>query len=267
MSNELSAWWELARVVEHKFIAEIRTFTNDMWKEDTVTINLLRRVRDALDEVVVEGYADRVATTARLFKADGSIEERYGDAAILVRIDYRDGHTLNGVAFYEAKLRHWTDPKIPEAKKKQLQKMHSNLWNGHLVIFDRERVEIPVAGIAQGPLWWEDHPRIGVVTRLAPVTNAITMPLGPVLQSAKLDTSLYKFGTAWSSQIVLRNLQGLDLDHDEDVLEESTGYADKKEVPKHVLAVGVKYGPGTPTLPDVNIARFTEVDADQRRRG
>jgi hypothetical protein len=34
-----------------------------------------------------------------------------------------------------------------------------------------------------------------------------------------------------------------------------------------VLAVGVKYGPGTPTLPDVNIARFTEVDADQRRRG
>jgi hypothetical protein len=82
----------------------------------------------------------------------------------------------------------------------------------------------------------------------------------------KFDTSLYKFGIPFSSQLVLRNLQGLDLDDEKQTLATARGYAKKMDVPETrigariVLAVTVHEGAGEPTLPDINTNVFRPVE-------
>ncbi|MDP3207907.1 MAG: hypothetical protein Q8M65_02055 [Rhodoglobus sp.] len=85
--------------------------------------------------------------------------------------------------------------------------------------------------------------------------------MGPALAFSSINTRVYKFGTPFGYQIVLRNLQGLDLDHHDEAIKAATGYADKKNVqPATVLAVAVREGSGDPTFPDMNPDRFSEVE-------
>jgi hypothetical protein len=264
MTDPTTSWSGLARLLEIGFADELRSFTQDLWKEDAVTISLLRKARLFLSQLVVADPADRISIATQLFKADGPLEEMYGDAAVLVRIEYRDGYVLDGVAFYEAKVRDWSSQRLPAAKKPQLRRMYSRLKSGQLLIFDRARVVLEMTGILQTPWWWgaDDYP---TAMPTAPVTQAIAVPLGPVIKAPRLDSSVYRFGVPWSSQVVLRNLQGFDLDHDERIVEAAAGYADKKSAPRHLLSVSVRRGPGEPTLPPINEEVFREDDGQSKR--
>lgn len=234
----------------------ISSFTKDLWKEDAITIDVIKRVRAVLDGAQIEGDSRTARIVARAFKADGAVEEKYGDIAVLLRITYRDGQVLQGVAFYEAKRRDWDKNTLPAATKKQLAAMHRATYDGRLLVFDRDRVVSALAETSYAP-WWDRYRRIGD-PMVAPVTHALAIPLGPVLETARFDTSLYKFGTPFGCQLVLRNLQGLDLDHHASRLHAANGYAERMDVPtirvsaRVVLVVGVGKGPHAPELPDVN---------------
>ena len=204
----MTTWWDLTREFEQSFAEGISAFTKDLWKEDAITIDLVKRIRGILHGQTIHGESSASRIISRVFKADGSLEEMYGDLAIVLRIRYRDGQTLDGVAFYEAKRRDWDKNTFPAGKKSQLRNMHRALWNARLLVFDRERTVARLSEITDAPWWWDrDHPPPSLV---APVTQAFSIPLGPVLEAKRLDTSLYKFGTAFGCQLALRNLQGLD---------------------------------------------------------
>ena len=154
------------------------------------------------------------------------------------------------------------DRTIPAAKQPQLNKMHNNLWNGQLVVFDRERVVSRVTETIHYPWWWDgySHDR-PFCTDIAAVTHVMTMPLGPVLQCKKLDTSIYRFGVPWSHQRVMRNLQGFDLEHEQSCLDWSTRYADENgSSALTILAIGINHGTAAPEVPEVNNERFRPLD-------
>lgn len=258
-----TTWWELTYQLEAAFRTTIRKFSSkDQWKEDAISISLLQAAQHVISGQSIEEPAGKVRIESRIFKADGKLEETYGDIALLVRIRYHDGYVLNGVAYYEAKRRDWDTHAIPAAKQPQLEKMHNNLWNGQLVVFDRDRAVTRVTETIYNPWYWDgySHDR-SFVADMAAVTHVMTMPLGPVLQCKKLDTSIYKFGVPWSSQIVLRNLQGFDLEHEQSCLDWSTRYAvENGSSALTILAIGINHGAAAPEIPEVNVERFRPLD-------
>lgn len=91
----------------------------------------MKRARAAFYGASVAPEQDKASIAAKIFIADGKLEETYGDIAVLVDVLYRDGQKLSGVAFYEAKCRDWEKHTLPAAKRPQLTRMHKNLWNGN----------------------------------------------------------------------------------------------------------------------------------------
>lgn len=259
----MTTWWRLTLELEQAIQQRLREFTADLWKEDAITIDVVRAARKVLNGASIDSDDAKAQIVAQIFKADGRLEERFGDLALLVRVTYRDGQTIEGAAFYEAKRRDWSSNKLPAAKRGQLARMHRKLWNGRLLVFDPNRVVTRLTEIVYAP-WWDEY-RYPVSAHVAPVTQAFSIPLGPVLQQSKFDTSLYKFGTPFACQLVLRNLQGLDLDDDKQTMDIARGYGKKKGVPdsvvvtrdsvvvpRVVLAVAVREGSGEPELPQVD---------------
>ncbi|MDP3209368.1 MAG: hypothetical protein Q8M65_09495 [Rhodoglobus sp.] len=103
----MTSWWDLALKLEIEFNSAISSFSQDLWAEDSITGEVIKRARATLNEARVD-EADRPASIqARMFKADGKVEETFGDLAILIRIHFHDNQQLDGVGFYEAKRRDW----------------------------------------------------------------------------------------------------------------------------------------------------------------
>ncbi len=255
-----TTWWELTLQLERAIDERLKEYTKDLWKEDAISIDVAKATRKVLAGAKVDVDHEKAAVVAEIFKADGTLEETFGDLALVVEATYRDGQKLKGVAFYEAKKRDWASANLSAMKRSQLVAMHNKLWNGNLLVYDPEPQTSRLAGIVFAP-WWRD--RHSYPPSVAPVTRALSIPLGPVLQCDKPNaTNLYKFGTPFSSQIVLRNLQGLDLDHDQIVVEAATGYSQRMSVPKLVLAIGIRFGKGEAEVPSVNNDRLSRVVQD-----
>lgn len=253
----ITSWWSLTHYIENQFRNTVQSFSSqDLWKETAIAIDLVKESRKILNGVSLEEAMGKVRIESKLFCADGALEENYGDIGVSVKIRYRDGFQLSGISYYEAKRRDWKSQTIPAAKRPQLEKMYKNLRHGHLIVFDREPVEIPMASIM--PPWW-----ISIDGRLynyPAVTHVVSMPLDPVLQSNKIDPSIYRFGLPWSVQIVLRNLHGFDLEHDQHCINWSNMYAEGMNSPALILAIGVNHGEETPEFPEPPGNQYRQID-------
>lgn len=262
----MATWKSLARSIEQAISGEIANLTQDLWDENAITFNLVRRIRSLL---ATDIFGDREKTTIRtaLFKARGpGVETRFGDLAVLLNFTFRDGTSLEGVAFYESKKREWNSQRLASIRKGQLRRIHNNLWNARLLVYDREPI-LSAAFEAEDQDWHDAfvervllddgdlvlaHPTRSPMA--LPFTNAGVIPLGLVLATGRHDTSLYKYALPLSYQLCFRNLQGLDLDHDPDVIRATMGQSQTYGVPRTTLVISVRRGPGEgpPLLPDVN---------------
>jgi hypothetical protein len=265
MARVLLTWSDLARSLEEVVATQIASCTKDLWDENHITYNLVRAIRNVLSGSSITGDREKASIEAAVYKARGKVETRFGDLALLLKFTFRDGTELQGVAFYECKKREWDTHKLAAIQKKQLTRIHTNLWNARLLIYDRE--PIISSAFEAGHYPWlgplvhaiavdndelvPTHPLLWPV--LLPVMNAGVVPLGPVLATGRYDTSLYKFALPFSYQISFRNLQGLDLEYDAEIVAATKGMSHRYSVPKTVLAVSVRRGPGgPPTPPDIN---------------
>lgn len=262
----MTTWKSLARAIERVISEEIANLTQDLWDENAITFNLVRRIRPLLATNIF-GDREKTAVQARLFKARGTnVETKFGDLAVLLLFTFRDGTSLEGVAFYESKKREWNSQKLASIRKGQLKRIHNNLWSARLLVYDREPI-LSAAFEAEGQDWYDafvervllddgglvlTHPTRAPMS--LPFTNAGTIPLGPVLATGRHDTSLYKYAFPLSYQLCFRNLQGLDLDHDPEVISATMGQSRAYGVPRTTLVVSVRRGPGEglPPVPDIN---------------
>ena len=276
----MDSWLTLTERIEHEVRSEIDSRSRDRWLEDAITDALVARIRRVLSGCTVAGPIQQSRIAAGLYKARGAVENRFGDLAVLLSFQFRDGSSLEGVAFYEAKLRAWDGPSLPSANKAQVQRLNKNLWNGHLLVYDRE----PIVGTTLNALERPEtasyvHPLVDADIMVfrrhptgadkLPFTNAAAIPLNAVLALDRYDTSLYKLAVPFAHQLCLRNLQGLDLEHEPSTIAMAKGQSAKYDVPPVVLSVAVRqgYGEGEPQLPQLNDAKLQFVPTAPERDG
>jgi len=210
----MNTWLTTGSSLEQDIQREINTFTKDLWKEDAITIGVVKQIRGALANTTIEGDPVKSKVLARAYKADGKVEERFGDLAIVVRITFRDGEQLEGVAFYEAKIRDWDKNTLPAAKKGKLNQMHRALWHGHLLIFDRTQTakrgkwqkrsaeeletltENLVAHVKRNPNQRSEQ----IAEALKTTTKDLSLPLKALVEAKQLRTTGQRRGMTYTAK-------------------------------------------------------------------
>ena len=200
--------------------------TKDQWDEIPITWELIELIRERLNRVRIEDEFDVLKLSTCIYKMKGRLETRYGDLAVIVRIKFRDGRDLTGVALYEAKKRKWGTSTLASIVRGQLDRIYRNSWQARLLIYDYEGTPVRSACAPAGTL-----------------SFVHAMHLAYPVELKMLDTSLYRFAAPFAFQLC-RNLHGIDIDLDGGIVEQVRSGAVDRGAPTFVVAVVVVHGDG-----------------------
>lgn len=166
---------------------------------------------------------------------------KHGDIGILVKIMYRDGGVLEGVGFLEAKKRFPRKLTFDSLNLPQLSKLAKISPRTNLLLYDYEDITGFVSS-SSVPLGLLKEQEVSQGLVLKPVTNALVVQTGVVLETKAKDLTLYKYGVPFSHQLILRYMQGLDLDHRQNVVDSVKGFNNKHGYCTYLLKVTISHG-------------------------
>lgn len=209
------------------------------WDEDFITRNLLRDLRNDLSGFRFIGRDKKSAINWQIYKLKGTFENNFGDIALVVNINYRDGTSINGAAFLEAKKRDWRKTTFGAMKLPQAKKILKNAPHAQYLLYDYEEI----TNFLNGSLYLEElsyyyHHR-GASVPFAPVTRAVCVPLNLAVATTSKDTLLYRHGVPFSQMLSNRYFQGLDLEFDDTSKKVATGFLKKFGLPKFVVKIDI----------------------------
>src|SRR5690554_4811639 len=104
------------------------------------TLNLLRDLRNGLSSSRFIGRDRKSDINWQLYKLKGTFENKFGDIALIVNINYRDGTSVNGAAFLEAKKRDWRKTTFGTMKLPQAKKILKNAPHSQYLLYDYEEI-------------------------------------------------------------------------------------------------------------------------------
>ena len=131
---------ELTRVVENNLIETINSIGQHDWDEDFITRTMLRDLKNNLSSIEHFGQSALKGIDWQAYKLKGKDETNFGDIAIIVELNYRDGTSLEGVAFLEAKKRDWRKSTFSAMNKPQLNKILKNAPRANYLLYDYENI-------------------------------------------------------------------------------------------------------------------------------
>lgn len=245
----ISHW--LLRKVEDTVKATVHDNFPIDWREEFLVRTLLRSLRDKFKVLHLESLSVSAKVGWSVYQNHGAQETKFGDIGLLVRFAYKDGRTIEGVAYLEAKKRTRGRDTFDEIRVPQLKKIVKHAPRANLLLLD-------YAGIFGFPMlhksieWLEvyfDEPSSMQHTF---VTYAATIPINTALALTAKDTRLYSSCTPFSHQLLLRYLQGLDLEFDKASVDAAKGFADKIGAPHYLLVINVVQV-GAPDLPALTV--------------
>lgn len=225
--------------LEHVIRGSIGTVSGHEWDEDFITLNLLRDIRSELSGSRFTGRDSRSSIDWQIYKLKGTFENNYGDIALVVNINYKDGTSINGAAFLEAKKRDWRKTTFSAMNTPQAKRILKNAPRSQYLLYDYEEI----TNFLNGSLYLEEispfyHKRRLQVS-FAPVTRAVCIPLNLAVATAFKDTILYRHGVPLSQMLSTRYFQGLDLEFDDQAKQIATGFLTKFGLPKYVVKVDI----------------------------
>ncbi len=235
-----------------------KSFPED-WEEDFVTRLLLRKLRSDLKvtSVVSRGRSFRVHWS--IYKNKGKQEEMFGDIGLLVRSAFKDGRTIEGVAYLEAKKRFKSRNTFAEIRIPQLKRILKHAPRAALLLYDYDHITDFPAIDACAPwfeVFWEERPAY----RHVPVTYAVTVPVSTALALGVKDTRLYTASNPFSQQLLLRYIHGLDLEFSQACITAAKGFAEKLGAPNYLLLVDlVEEGAERKAEPGLDQATWTPI--------
>jgi hypothetical protein len=203
------------------------------WNEDFISRTWLRELTDAFPQVHIEDGCVPYRIAWDAFKAVGNVEQEHGDIAVLVRLNFKRGAYLEGVAFLEAKRIY--DTRYEALKHNQLRHHSSNISNHRLLLYDNQPLSWP-----KNIRWNGDMHYPCPFFRYDKV-HAFTLPSSHALAFGSKDRDLNNLSQPLSWQICWRYLRGLDIDNTESLVE-----AVKQGVPdriKYILVANVSLDP------------------------
>lgn len=234
MSTELVAFTGKLDKIINESISSIPMHS---WNEDHITYTMLASLNTALSSIVLNGYDFRRRIDWEAYKLRGTYEQYFGDIAILVSINYKDGTNLEGVTFLEAKKRDWRKTTFSAMKTDQCKRILDHAPRAHYLLYDYE----DITGFANAVSFGYEANRFRnyITSTLAEKTNSLCVPLNIAQVTGFKDTLLYRHGTPLSWMLSNRFFVGLDLEFDKTALEVATGFLRKFDLPRYVMKVVV----------------------------
>jgi hypothetical protein len=236
--------------IENILETEVIKLLPGTWNEDLLTYNFLIRLTRELSTTQIEDQRGTLNVRINAFKQSGALAEtKFGDIAVIVRINYPDGEILEGVGFLEAKKRKMDSTRYDTVKVRQLKTINKNAPRARLLLYDFE----PITGFINTYFEEEFHYRRDVeILRLRPTTFSVAVPVNLVLAVGHYDTKLYKFGLPFSHQLTFRYMNGHDLEFDKSILDATKGFADRQRLSNYIIAITI--GPGkNDNTPEIKI--------------
>ncbi|WBA13782.1 hypothetical protein [Salinivibrio proteolyticus] len=227
--------------LEETISRSILSFFPSEWEEDTISLILLKKIREAFTNYhVFYGRYEPEGVFWSAYKYKGKIEYKHGDIGVLVKIVYRDGSHIEGVGFLEAKKRYPRKLTFDSFSIPQLRRINKLSPYTNVLLYDYEDITGFIANSAI-PLGILEEKNVSQGLAIKAVTNALVVQAGTVLSDGAKDLTLYKFGIPLSHQIGLRYIQGLDLDFRKEVVDSVKGFNEKRGVCNYVLQITVSH--------------------------
>jgi hypothetical protein len=230
------------------------------WREDFITESLLQTLRDQFHRTDIEGYKEELTTHWSAYKYNGSAEQKYGDIGILVKVNRRDGQSLEGVAFLEAKRRAKNKDTFDAMREQQLQTIERNAPQSMLLLYDYDLIttystnqissSLPFTALLQG-------------MPMVSGTYAVVTPISTALALGTKDITLYRWAVPVSHQLCFRYVHGLDLEFSREAINTAKGFADKEGMPSYLLVLHVsERGASSDDGPEVDRTTWTALDQE-----
>ncbi|MGI0489524.1 hypothetical protein ACN4EK_29260 [Pantanalinema rosaneae CENA516] len=200
------------------------------WDEDYITQDLLLEYRRRFKniELKIAKKTIQVDSNAYKLRKKLSAEEKFGDIALVVKIQYSD-HAVEGVAFLEAKKRTEKSRSFSAIKDEQLTRIYKNAPHAQLLLYDYESIH--------GDDDYKLQKLRGI--KSSGSLHAVTLPMNIAISSGLKNTKLYRFSHPLSHQILTRYFRGLDLDFQQEALDIAKGYNQEIGSPQFLLVVSV----------------------------
>lgn len=247
--------FELISKIETKIIPSITECYPYEWNEDFITLSLLKSIRKNFHCIDYFGWQETDNIHWSAYKCNGTIENKYGDIGVLVKLIYKDGRVLEGVGFIEAKRRYVGKLTFDAIKLPQLKRITTNFPYSYTMLYDYEPITGFVANYSIPP---NDEKSRGLAS--TPYTHALVVQSHTILATTAKDKSLYKHGMPFSYLLVNRYFNGMDLNFDKKTIEDIKGFHTEKSYVSYLMNVTV-YEPGTnfEEKPSINLNMYTEV--------
>ena len=237
-------WYKWIADVENTVSGEVSSCVARDWDEDFVTRSWLRALIGKYPYVEVIDLPDAFKVQWDAYKAVGTTERKHGDIAILVRVKFKHGRHLEGVAFMEAKRIY--ESSYDAIKWPQLKYHSSNTANHRLLLYDKEPLNWE-----NNSHWSDDHSwpyRPGFWPWRFGRVHAFCLPSVHALALGSIGRDLNDISQPLSWQLCCRYLRGLDLDYSPHLVE-----AVKQAIPagvNYLIVANVSMNPDSPVRND-----------------
>lgn len=225
--------------IEEIIRTSVSNHSGHEWDEDFITRKLLIDLRNELRGISLVGKDQKRNINWQAYKLKGTYEKNFGDVALVVNISYKDGTSIHGAAFLEAKKRDWRKTTFSAIKTSQAKKILKNAPRSQYLLYDYEEI----TSFLNGSLYSEDmeHYRYlrGYCIPFSGVTKTVCVPLNLAVATGNKDTLLYRHGLPLSMMLSSRYFQGLDLEFDETSKNIATGFLKSFGLPKFVVKIDI----------------------------
>lgn len=250
---------KFSQILEQHIQDEIDSSYPINWDEDYITRRLVVAMgKLEYSQVEVRNTFNNVFI--KPFKLKGSNENKFGDLAIIMDIQFKDGDSLKGVAYLEAKRMYNNSNEYTALDFVQLQRIYENAPNARLLLYNYQ----PMSTLAPTGLDTKLD-TVGILPKM-PVTYTSVTNLNTVLKLHLKNDRLHKISIPFSYQFAFRYLYGMDLEYDDNKLKMAQGYlSDTLGMPTYTVIVAIKPGKkGEKEFegyfqPDINKEKYAEV--------
>lgn len=227
---------KFSQTLEQHIQNEIKEAYPLNWNEDYITRRLVVTLgRLSYSQVEVLSAFNNVFITP--FKLAGKNENKFGDIAIIVDLEFKDGDKLKGVAFLEAKIRYENSNEYTALKFDQLERIFSNAPNARLLLYNYQHMS------SLSPTGLDTKIGTSGILPQIPVTYTSVTHLNTAIELKKKNDRLHKLSIPFSYQFSFRYLYGMDLEYDEEIINSAQGYlSNKYGMPNYVVIITVKPG-------------------------
>ncbi|HSV97984.1 MAG TPA: hypothetical protein VLM75_13775 [Spirochaetota bacterium] len=225
--------------LEEVFFGIVKNAYPGLWEDAGITRSLVKDMSAIMSDRLLKTPGNKIKLNMKPLMLSGEPESELCSVAMLFKINFHDGQSVQGAAFLDARAKDAGKNTFSSIKKDHLKRLYSIAHHGQLLLYDYDNITgmaFPATAesvLGAYPASWNAW---------APYTVAAVTSAHCALALNRKDTGLYKASLPWSYQLCFRNLFGLDLDYGDVAVDTARGVRFEKGRARHLVLVSVAHG-------------------------